>query len=642
MSNPSTALSAVLLAIVALAGIGAGTARLASCFTRLSAWNWYLGAGLAAALLIASVVVGAPLTLSLAVAAILWVCAAASVSASRLRSIARGGGGQGREHELARVMVWRAWRERGVKPRVRVGTQGEVIVERRWPDELPYVPLSSDERRGRVPRGEGRHVLVLGGTGSGKTVSADRILLGRVLADRVPALVLDPKGDERLSRDLSALAGFLGRPFVVFDPMDADSDRWDPLWSTEPGRTVARLVSPLQTSEPYYADTLRIHLGVVAEALQLLGLWPVSMPLLLEAAQAASFESIRKHVRASVGPPGLLRRVEEQFRFLSSASGQRDIASGAARLRVVVGTSWREVLTPRSDGRAVQLPAAMRAGAIVLWRTWVEDLPDEAEAITTLALADIIAAAGELERETDWLVLLDEFGSVMEGNAARRALGLLGRARSAGGQAIVVTQSAADVPTATGNEALLESLADNFSAFVVHRQTSAESREWVAKVMGTRELWQSTDRTGGAGRYAEGTGSRRRVREFLVRPDELKDLGVGQAYVWAPAGPAPELIDVAIPPKLAERGLASRESAYAEAGPTVLPEYKRADEAPRARPVDAAVGADAGEGASVPGASGDGDPIEIVGRRPGRRLELDEVPGTDRGTVGSADRADRS
>ena len=125
----------------------------------------------------------------------------------------------------------------------------------------------------------------------------------------------------------------------------------------------------------------------------------------------------------------------------------------------------------------------------------------------------MIASAAEVREETEWLVLLDEFGSVMEGNAARRALGILGRARSAGGQAIVVTQSAADVPTATANEALLESLADNFSGFVVHRQTSAESREWVAKLMGTRELWQSTDRTGG--------------RRALCRGDRVAPTGPG-------------------------------------------------------------------------------------------------------------------
>ena len=254
----------------------------------------------------------------------------------------------------------------------------------------------------------------------------------------------------------------------------------------------------------------------------------------------------------------------------------------------MVGTSWREVLNPRSDGRAVQLPRALRAGAIVLWRTWVEDLPDEAEAITALALADIVAAAKELRGATEWLVLLDEFGSVMEGNASRGALGVLGRARSSGGQAIVVTQSAADIPTATGEESLRESLTDNFSAFVVHRQTSAESREWVSKLLGTRELWQSTDRTGGAGRYAEGAGSRRRVREFLVRPDQLKNLGVGEACVWTAAGPPPELVEVAIPPPLVARPAASKEPAYGDAGPTELPEYKppEAGDAAKGAPED--------------------------------------------------------
>jgi hypothetical protein len=566
-------LSMSLLAMSMVVGVGAVAAWLGHRRTKLSPLNWHLAGGVVLTLLAADIGVGAS-ALAPEMAVGLAGIGSGALVAARLSRSARGGGGEALEHELSRVMAWTAWAERGTRRSARIGSQGEVVTERRWPEGVEYVPLSSQEDHGRVPRGEGRHILVVGGTGSGKTVSADRIALGRVLTDRVPALVLDPKGDGRLARDLSSLANYLGRPFIVFDPMAEDSDRWDPLWSLEPGRTVARIVSPLQSSEPYYADTLRIHLGVVAEALQLLGLWPVSMPLLLDAAQADSFDLITRHVRRSGGPPELTRRVEEQALFLSSPSGRRDIASGAARLRVVVGTSWRGVLSPRPDGRAVQLPAALRAGAIVLWRTWVEDLPDEAEAITTLALADIIAAAAGLNGETEWVVLLDEFGSVMEGNASRRALGVLGRARSAGGQAIVVTQSAADVPTATGSDSLLESLADNFSAFVVHRQTSAASREWVAKLLGTRELWQSTDRTGGAGRFTDGTGSRRRVREFLVRPDQLKDLGVGEAYVWTAAGPPPELVDVAIAPSLAQRPPGSKEGVYLEAGARELPPYE--------------------------------------------------------------------
>ena len=44
------------------------------------------------------------------------------------------------------------------------------------------------------------------------------------------------------------------------------------------------------------------------------------------------------------------------------------------------------------------LPAAMAAGAVVLWKTHVEDIKEEAETITTLALADIGAAARTLAR----------------------------------------------------------------------------------------------------------------------------------------------------------------------------------------------------------------------------------------------------
>jgi TraM recognition site of TraD and TraG len=563
----------LLVVLVAAVG-GAGAAFLAHRRTGLSARNWYLLAAVSAGAVAAAVVLRAAAVLLAVLGAAFVAAAVASICGRRWRLTALGAAGELREYELARRMLWR--RRSEDEARTHIATQGELVVRRQWPD-LPALPLGRRLDEGRVPRGEGRHLLILGGTGSGKTVSADRIAVGRAAVDRIPLFVLDPKGDRRLREDLEALAGHLGWPFIVFDPFDPASDRWDPLWSGEPGRTVARALSPIQTSEPYYADTLRIHLGVVAEALELLGLWPASMPLLLEAAQAASFAALRDLVLRHGAPPELLRRVDEQAALVDSRSGERDIASGAARLRVVAGTSWRGVLTPREDGRAVQLPAAMRGGAIVLWRTWVEDTPEEAEAITTLALADLIAAAAEVAGEAEWLVVLDEFGSVLAGNAARRALGILGRARSAGGQAIVVTQSAADVPTATGNEAMLESLADNFSGYVVHRQTSAQSREWVAKLFGTREMWQSTDQTRGGGGYAEGTGSRRRAREFIVRPDALKELRVGQAYVWSPAGPPPERIDVAVPPTLPGGPAASGDPVYRHAGPLSLGECKPPD-----------------------------------------------------------------
>lgn len=85
-------------------------------------------------------------------------------------------------------------------------------------------------------------------------------------------------------------------------------------------------------------------------------------------------------------------------------------------------------------------------------------------------------------------------------------------------------------------------MADNFAAFIVHRQTAPESRDWAAKLMGTSALWQSTDQT--SSHAATGAGSRRRVREFRVSSDAFAELGVGQAVVHTTLGPPPALCQV--------------------------------------------------------------------------------------------------
>ena len=56
----------------------------------------------------------------------------------------------------------------------------------------------------------------------------------------------------------------------------------------------------------------------------------------------------------------------------------------------------------------------------MLWRTWADDMADEAKAITVLALADIYAAAGQAD--APWTLMLDEFGAVIQ-VAAERAIG---------------------------------------------------------------------------------------------------------------------------------------------------------------------------------------------------------------------------
>ena len=186
---------------------------------------------------------------------------------------------------------------------------------------------------------------------------------------------------------------------MLFDPRDPATDRWNPLWSDDTGAVVSRLVAPIAAGEGnarYYADLLQIHLGTVAAGLQRGG------PVAREPAAAA-----RRR------PAGQLRPAAARWSRPRTAPDARDHARGCASTAQTIASPGgrrdldrrhpaaarrrRRDLAQRADARpergAVTLPAALAAGAVVLLRTWVDDLPDEARAITTLFLADAAAAA---------------------------------------------------------------------------------------------------------------------------------------------------------------------------------------------------------------------------------------------------------
>jgi len=416
------------------------------------------------------------------------------------------------------------------------------VHEEPWPAEIEYVPMTPRGDRGaRLPLGEGQHVFECGGTGTGKTTTARRLLAARTLAHGAAALLIDQKGDPEDEEQLRRIAAAAHRPFIVFDPRDEGTDRWQPLWGA-PADVAARAVEPIKKSEPYYADVLRQHLNLIVEVLYAGDRWPPSFPLLVDAAHASRYEMICD-LAAGLGDQHrrLKRRVNEHAEWVSSRDGKRDLAGGLIRLELVMGAAWREALTPRpaADGAAVAvgLVEAIRAGAVVMWRTYADDMPDEAAAITVLALADLHAAAGHAG--APWTLMLDEFGAVIH-MAAARGVAILQRARSHHGQVIVISQSAADIEALSQQPGLLPSLTDNFSAFVAHRQTAPETRDWLAKLMGTRALWQNTDQTRGHGAMQSGSGSRRRVREFRIGSDEFATLRRGEAVIYTTLGPQPQ------------------------------------------------------------------------------------------------------
>jgi hypothetical protein len=510
-------------------GLGTGIAFVMRRRTTLSVRNLYLAAALATALLGAAVILRLwPAVMIAAPATALPVTGALVGRRWRLADL--GAGEELRDHELARRWIWQPSPRRQPGERVYIRSQGEIVRERPWPEHEPYVPMTSELDGPRLPRSEGQHIFSCGGTGAGKTTSALRVIAARSLADRSAVLAVDQKGDEQAEQTLRDIAAAANVPFILIDPRAPDTDRWQPI-SGEVGEVVARVVEPIKASEEYYSDMLRLYLGVVARVLEHADCWPPSLPFLVDCCQLSRFPQLRD---LCSGDEELRRRVLEAGEWIGTAEGRKAVGGGAVRLQVVMGEAWRPVLAPRitpaGEHVAVSLARAIDERAVVLWRTYVDDMPKEAAMITVLALADMYAAA-QVAR-APWTLLLDEFGGVMH-IAANRALAMLQRGRSHGGQVIVVTQSAADPEALTGQTGLLASLTDNFTGFAIHRQNAPETRDWLAKLMGTTALWQSTDQTTRHGAAHSGQGSRRRVRQFRVGSDTFAELGRGEAIIYS-------------------------------------------------------------------------------------------------------------
>ncbi len=187
--------------------------------------------------------------------------------------------------------------------RVYLRSQGELVHKRPWPTGVPYAPMSSVDHDGlRLPLGEGQHIFACGATGSGKTTTMRRVLAARTLTQNAALLILDQKGDEEDVEQMSRLAAAAEVPFVLIDPQDPSSDRYQPLWGT-PAQVAARAVEPIKQSEPYYYDVLRLHLDTVCRVLHAADRWPPSIPFLIDACHPLHYEALVEIAAGSRRPP---------------------------------------------------------------------------------------------------------------------------------------------------------------------------------------------------------------------------------------------------------------------------------------------------------------------------------------------------
>ena len=389
--------------------------------------------------------------------------------------------------------------------------------------EIPLGRTASGELVG-VPRGDarsGRHVLVPGATGAGKTTTLGALLVEHVSRAGHGAVVIEAKNDTALLAAARRAAAARGAPFRLFSPEGPAI--YDPLAHGSVDERSERLLAVEDwgsADADFYRKAASPFLRAAIRALD-----AGEEPTTLTAVAAACSPDGLANAAAAAGDPELLAEVREMVGAIATDQA-RAVGGLRARLSNLASSGLaRAWLDPTREGPCFDLRTAIARREVVYLRLDTDRTGNVGRSLAQIALLDLGAAAGELmDRGPGTFVCVDEFGA-LEASALER---LFARGRAAGFSVALGTQTLADLSAA--GPAVRERIGATVSALVCHRIGEQADAEWIAELIGAVPGWQTTIRTEGAARHTR-EGTRTRGYRFDVNPSELQRLGPGEAWV---------------------------------------------------------------------------------------------------------------
>lgn len=410
-----------------------------------------------------------------------------------------------------------------------VGDGGVGWVRRGW------VEVGRDQRSRPVciPVGfrSGSHALIVGATGSGKTVSEAWVAC-RLIEAGHGAVVIDPKGDGMLEEQLRRSAQGCGARFLQWSPDGPLS--YNPYAHGSHTEIADKALAGEKFTEPHYLRRSQRYIANVVRAMQAAGILVTPASLALHM-QPIELEAIARKLEGDLA--------EEMHAYLDSlgARGQHELSGVRDRLAILAESDAHEWLDPQAGHPVLDLHRAVCERAVVYFRLDADRRLLLGDQVARAVLIDLITLIAQLQHDPiPTVVLIDEFSAI----AAEHVSRLFARARSAGVSVILATQELADLKSAGEHGVLREQVLGNIQTLLAHRQNVPESAELLASIAGTRHVWVKTQQTqdGVLGSAPSGRGTRRRGHEYEIHPSLIKRLSTGQALLVNPGHTQPPTI----------------------------------------------------------------------------------------------------
>lgn len=369
------------------------------------------------------------------------------------------------------------------------------------------------------------HTLILGTTGSGKT-NLSCMIMENAISRVKPILYLDGKGDRVLVDKIASYAKKAGRPCYVIGTHT--NTTYHPFvtggFSAKAERLALLLDSDL-ASDPAVLNYLAFMFSVFE--------WLGMQPNLGEITAYIQLGTLKKLLQEQkpVSLGGSLTPLnqpgEEPLIRQETLEGIRTYLQGLVHSQIghifrSSGQPQQSILPP--NPHHLQIPQAIQQKAVICFSLPSLDMPAIMSKLMQLILSDLKAFAAQQLQKTvkeNFFVIIDELGPL----TGQSLIALLNQSRAAGFNMVVTAQSLSDIARSQPEyrEYLLNQMIANCNNYIIQRQNNPDDARMLVEMIGTKEQYQQTwlDRQDGI----------RRVRDYIVQPDEIKRLKLGEAVM---------------------------------------------------------------------------------------------------------------
>lgn len=356
------------------------------------------------------------------------------------------------------------------------------------------------------------HCLVLGATGAGKTTTLMNFIESAT-ARNIPLIIVDGKGELEFAERVRKIAEGFGRNFKLFS-MKEDSFHYNPLRHGNFTEIKDKLISITDWTEPHYKLMSERYLQSAARVLMEAG-ERIDLVNVAEKIEPGSLEVVAR---------GLPEEVSSRiFSIIDEVND--DIGGLLNRLAVFSESEIGELLSDTGHDNTIDLIESIEQNEVVFFSLDSLRFPEYSKLLGRLIVIDLKTAAARMfGRNKKIFCIFDEFGVF----AGDQVTDFINKSRGAGYHVILSTQELADLRVG-GRTELMEQILGNTNIKIIHRQDVPSSAELLASLIGTEDDVLVTRQINEIG--VTGLGSIREEKSFIVHPDDIKRLEVGEAFM---------------------------------------------------------------------------------------------------------------